>query len=312
LDITDQLTNACTDAGVLAASGYQKTSGTLSLLHGFKSESSYVVWDEIITRILALRNAWVFENEETKNALKKFQLDLVGPKAKEMGWTFKETDGHVEQQFKALLFGAAGDAGDPEVIKAAFDMFARFKGGDRSAIHPNIRGSVYSLCLSNGGAEEYDVILNEALTANTSDERNTAMRAIGKAKSPELIQRTLTLPLGDKVKAQDIYLPISGLRAHAEGITALWSWFKANWNELVARLPPGLSMLSSVVSICTASFTHEDQLKDVQNFFKDRQTKGFDQSLAQALDAIRAKQSWLQRDSDDVKTWLKENGYFGK
>jgi aminopeptidase 2 len=142
------------DAGALAASGYQKTSGFLSLLKGFKSETDFVVWDELLTRIGALRGAWVFEDEKVKASLKKLQIELVADKAHELGWDFKDSDGHIEQQFKALLFGSAGLAGDEKVKAAALDMFEKFKNGDKGAIHPNIRGSVYAIALAYGGEAE--------------------------------------------------------------------------------------------------------------------------------------------------------------
>lgn len=135
------------------------------------------------------------------------------------------------------------------------------------------------------------------------------MRQLGRAKSPELIQRSLALSLSDDVKGQDIYLPISGLRTHPEGIKALWEWVKTNWDELETRLPPSLSMMSSVISISTSSFTHLDQMKDIENFFANKSTKGFDKALAQSCDAIRAKTAWIDRDSEDVKSWLKQHGY---
>ncbi|OCL08274.1 hypothetical protein AOQ84DRAFT_222052 [Glonium stellatum] len=297
------------DAGALAASGYQKTSGILSLLESFKTESEFVVWSEITARISTLRSAWIFEDEAVREALKKFQLDLVKDKAHQLGWGFKGSDGHIEQQFKSLLFSSAGIANDETIKKASFEMFARFKKGDKSAIHPNIRSSVYAIVLMYGGEEEYNVILNEYRTANTSDERNTALRAIGRANSPGLIKRTLSLPLSDEVKGQDIYLPLASLRTHATGIDALWDWMKCNWDELERKLPPGLTMLGSVVSICTSSFTSSAQMEDIEEFFAKKSTKGFDQALAQSLDAIRAKASWIKRDQEDVKTWLKEQGY---
>ncbi|KAF1815182.1 hypothetical protein P152DRAFT_456232 [Eremomyces bilateralis CBS 781.70] len=297
------------DAGALAASGYQKTSGVLSLLEGFKSESAFVVWNEIASRIASLRAAWLFEDDDLKSALKKVQLDLVKDKAHELGWAFKGSDSPVEQQFKSLLFGSAGLAGDDKIQKAAFEMFSAFKKGDRTAIHPNIRSSVYAIVLSEGGEEEYQAILQEARTAKTSDERNTALMSLGRAKDPELIKRTLSLPLGGDVKEQDIYLPLSGLRTHRAGVEAMWAWMQENWDELKKRLPPGLTMLSSVVTICTSGFTHSEHMDSLRAFFEARSTKGFDQSLAQSLDAIRAKQNWIERDSEDVKAWLTKRGY---
>lgn len=155
------------DAGSLAASGYQKTSGILSLLDSFKDEPEFVVWQEITSRIGSLRGAWMFEDQATKDALKAFQLKLVADKAHELGWTFGEKDGHIEQQFKGLMFGAAGIAGDEQITKASLDMFNKFKAGDRSAIHPNIRGSVYAIVLANGGKDEVSssiLYINSPLT----------------------------------------------------------------------------------------------------------------------------------------------------
>lgn len=114
---------------------------------------------------------------------------------------------------------------------------------------------------------------------------------------------------GGEVKEQDIYLPAAGLRSHPEGVEALFGWMTENWDELVKRLPPGLSMLGSMVTILTSSFSTTEQKAKVEKFFAERNTNGFDQSLAQSLDAIQSKISWLERDKDDVANWLKENKY---
>jgi len=101
-------------------------------------------------------------------------------------------------------------------------------------------------------------------------------------------------------------MPVSGLRTHAEGIEALYDWMTDNWDELSRKLPAGLSMLGTMVSICTSSFTSKAGVERVQKFFADRSTKGFDQSLAQSCDAIRAKAAWLERDREDVKAWTEK------
>lgn len=142
------------DAGALAASGHQKTSGVLSLLKGLDTETEFVVWNEIIARIGSVQAAWTFEDKAVRDGLEKFLRDLTSKKAHELGWTFSEKDGHIEQQFKAMMFGSAGLAGDETIIKAAKEMFAKYMAGDKSAVHPNIRGSVFSMALKYGGKEE--------------------------------------------------------------------------------------------------------------------------------------------------------------
>ncbi|KAJ3566301.1 hypothetical protein NPX13_g7187 [Xylaria arbuscula] len=297
------------DAGALAVSGYQKTSGVLNLLKGFDTEESFVVWSEIIARVATVQSAWIFEDQTVKDGLEAFVKQLTSERAHKLGWTFTDKDGHVEQQFKAMLFGAAGMAGDKEIITAAKDMFGKYMAGDKTAIHPNIRGSVFGMALKYGGKEEYDGILKAFTTSTNTDERNTILRCVGRAKDPELIQRTLDLALSGDVKSQDIYLPASGLRSHPEGVEALFSWLNDKWPEIYKRLSGNPPILGSMVTICTSSFTKPEQLEKVEQFFKDIDTKAYDQPLAQSKDAIRSKISWVQRDRDDVATWVKENGY---
>jgi aminopeptidase 2 len=261
------------DAGALAASGYQKTSGSLSLLSQFDSEPAFVVWNEILSRLVSIRVAWMFEEDKIKDALRTFQRSLVSARAHELGWQFSENDGHILQQFKALMFGSAGASGDQKIINAAKDMFARFAAGDRAAIHPNLRSSVFDIALRHGGEKEYNVVLERYRHAPTSVEKNTALRCLGSAEDPSLVQKTLDLSLGDEVRAQDIYMPLAGLWMHKNGVNMRWEWLKSNWEAVVKRLPPAFTMLGSVVQICTSSLSTEEQLKDVKEFFKDKDKK---------------------------------------
>jgi len=102
---------------------------------------------------------------------------------------------------------------------------------------------------------------------------------------------------------------MQGLRTHPEGLKALWSWAQENWDTIVNKLPPGLSMLGSVVQIVTNGFTTAEAIEEVQEFFKDKSTKGFDQGLAHSLESVKAKANWVERDSKDVRAWLAERGY---
>jgi len=151
---TEDRAGMIADAGALAASGYQKTSGVLNLLKGFDAEKEFVVWNEILTRLGSIQSAWIFEDKSVRDGLESFQRDLVSDKSHKAGWEFKESDDHVQQQFKAMLFSSAGMSGDEVVKKAAKDMFKKFAAGDTSAIDPNIRGSVFGMALKYGGKEE--------------------------------------------------------------------------------------------------------------------------------------------------------------
>jgi len=297
------------DAGALAASGHLNTSCFLDLVSQWTEESQFVVWGEMLARVGAIKDAWNFQSPEIVRGLEKLTISLTGPKAKSLGWKFSKDEDHISAQFKALLFGVSGMAGEPEIVKAAQDMFQQFVSGEQSAIHPNIRGSVYSIVLKNGGEKEWNDVLNIYKNPSSIDEKNTALRCLGQTRKLELMKKTLDLALSEDVREQDIYLPFQGVRSHPEGIKQLWKFVQAKWDIIAGRLPPGLSMLSTVVQLCTIGFSSEEAIQEIKEFFAAKNTKGFNQGLQQSLDSIQAKALWARRDGEDVRAWLQTSGY---
>ena len=232
----------------------------------------------------------------------------MADKAHALGWEFAPDEGHISAQFKSLLFGVAGLAGDAKIIQAAQDMFKKFEEGDHTAIHPNLRASVYALALKHGGNHEFDVLWNEYKTTKDADEKNTALRALGRVTKADLIERVIAMPLGGDVRNQDIYMPLLGLRSEPQGVEACWKWLSGNWDELIVVCPPGLTALGTLVKMCTSDFATQEQLQMVQDFFKDKDKTGYKMALEQSYDSVRARIGWLERDRKDVEEFLQSEG----
>ncbi|GMM29148.1 metallo-aminopeptidase [Martiniozyma asiatica (nom. inval.)] len=297
------------DAGALATSGHSKTSNLLSLVSGWKNEESFFVWDEIITRIGALKAAWMFEKEETRDSLKALTKSLVSEKCHLSGWEFNESESFLDQRLKALLFGASLGSEDVKTVEAAKKMFKLYVEGDLDAIHPNLRASVFNSIAANGGESEYESLLKIYKDPQSMDEKIAALRSLGRFENKEILSKVLAKLLDGTVRSQDIYIPMQGMRAHKIGVETLWSWMQTNWDTIYKLLPPGLSMLGSVVQLCTSGFTSMAKYTEIEEFFKGKNTKGFDQGLAQSLETIESKAKWVERDGKDVEEWLKSKGY---
>lgn len=191
------------DAGALAQSGYQQTSGLLNLLKGFDSEKEFVVWSEILARLGSISSAWIFEDKAVRQGLETFQRSLVSDKAHKQGWFFSDKDGHIEQQFKATLFGTAGLCGDEKIISASKEMFGKYMAGDKSAIHPNIRSSVFAMALKYGGAEEVSVLLHTCLGDLVTDNLSSTIRSsTSTATQPTVMSATRHCALWDAPSSQ--------------------------------------------------------------------------------------------------------------
>lgn len=303
-------TGLVADVKTLSASGYTSTSNFLKLVSQWENEKSFVVWEQIINSISSLKSTWIFEPQEVKDALDTFTRKLVSPRAHSLGWDFSGSDSFAEQRLKVTMFGAAAAARDEKVEKAALEMFDKYIAGDKKAIPALIKPTVFNTVARAGGLENYEKIFNIYNNPISNDEKLAALRTLGRFTDAKLLDRTLSYLFDGTVLNQDIYIPMQGMRAHKEGIEALWSWVQTNWDEVVRRLPPGLSMLGSVVVIGTSGFTSFEAISDIKKFFDKKSTKGFDQSLAQSLDTITSKAQWVNRDRDVVNKYLKNNGFY--
>ncbi|CAJ0763078.1 15809_t:CDS:10 [Entrophospora sp. SA101] len=269
------------DNGALSMSGYIKTSSLLSFLKGFDNEDKYIVWCEISTRIWNLLHAWFEQPDSIYEALLSFRRQLISKLVNTVTWEFSEDEDYLTTMFRTFIIEYAGKSGCPEIVKEArrrFDLLT--KHNDESAIHPNIRGAVFSIVLKyGGGEEEFNAIIDIYRKTTIPDQKILVLVSLGHAGQPELIQRALDFAISDEVKEQDIVHSFSGLRANRKSRRALWEFFKKNWDL------------------------------DIESFFKDKDCKNFARPLQQSLESIRINAAWVNRDADDVKQWLKENKY---
>lgn len=298
------------DAGALSASGFIKTTDLLNLVKSWSGEKNYVVWDQILSSLASIKTAFIFADNSIQDSINVFTLDLIDETLKQYGWEFSDNDSFSDQQLKISLFSAAAVAGHKDVVKYSQDAFKAFVNGDKKAIHPNIRNSVYNAVAKRGNEETFEQFLHIYKNPQSTDEKLAALRSLGRFKDPKILRKATDLLLKtDIIKPQDIYVPMQGMRGHKVGIETLWTWLTENWDEVYKLLPPGLSMLGSVVTISSSGFTTEKQKEEVRQFFSTKDTKGYDQALAQSLDMITAKSSWASRDIHVISDWLSTNGY---
>ena len=100
------------DVSALVTAGKQRTSSLLNLCFGLRHSKQYLVWKQISKSLESISKCWNFQPESTTRALKQVSVAVLGPKAHEIGWEISDNDDEIMEQFKPLLFAAAGNAGD--------------------------------------------------------------------------------------------------------------------------------------------------------------------------------------------------------
>lgn len=299
------------DAFALGSAGYSSITEALSLLKHYdpSKENEYSIWTAISEHIGRIHSVW-YRDEDVIKRLDGLRRSIFGPLASRLTWNFSPQENDTVHLLRVLALTVAGRSGVHSVHKTAKEQFdRRIQKGDVNAIHPNMFGPVLGLVVRFGGENEWDQVFNLYKKLEVADQKVAALSALTETRSTELIQKTLSLTLKeDHVRTQDLIYIFRGLAGNIRARKCSWEFVKVNWKIFYDRLYRGsLSLLSGIVGASTGGFVTEQDAKDVEHFFKEKDVSSIDRQINQALEKIRTASKWINRDDSLLKDWLGNN-----
>jgi len=121
---------------------------------------------------------------------------------------------------------------------------------------------------------------------------------------PALLERTFDL-IQSSVRNQDLVYFFRRFSANPKAIIPLRDFFEKNYNSINGRLEYTTSM-KYIIQYVYQGLAKEEDRTNAEKFFKDKDTRKYDQALAQVLDDISAKAALIKRSTSDVLKWLEE------
>ena len=294
------------DVFALSIAGKISMSEVLSVLSFFKNEDDYIVWGEITSRLSEVLSVWWEEEESIQSKLRVFIRSLYARQVSALGFEPRDGEGDKISLLRPLILGMAGKCGDVSVLNEARSRFDRFVTGESEAIHPNLRGVVYSLVIRTGGQEEFDQVLGLYQKFTVPDQKLSALGALGASKNLDVIRSALELSKRDDiVRPQDCMYIFRTVGVNAAGRRVCWEFVQQNWKFFYDRYYRGsISLLSRVVSFSTQEFSKSRDADAVESFFADKDVTSIDRTVQQSLEKIRSNSAWLAVNKDNVAQWL--------
>jgi aminopeptidase N len=297
------------DAGALAVAGEGRTAAVLAFLEGFANETNYLVWSEVLSTLGKIRSTFS-SDEAVAEGLRKYTLKLVTAATDKIGWEFAPGDDYLTGQRRALLLTTAGQVGHEGTISEAQKRFnAFFKDGDKKAIHPSLRSTVFKISVKNGGPDAFHQVQEEYLNTKSVDGKEITLQSLGQVQSPDLAKEYLKFGFSDKVAIQDVHTVGVSLSANGKVRHEVWAFIKENWPMIRDRLGGNMVVLERFLRMCLQKFVDFETEKDIEAFFKDKDQQGFDRGLAVVSDTIKGNAKYKERDLESVKEWLSAHGY---
>ena len=250
LPATDRL-GIQNDAYALSRAGLLPVTQFLELAGSYSGETDASVWSDLASNLRDIEQ--LIAGEPVHPAYQRFGRELFGPAARRAGWTPRPGDGHLDSLLRSTILGQSGSYNDPETLAQATDLFQRYLS-DPEAVHPDLRGVVFSLAAQAGDRATYDQLWGLEERTNLQEEKIRLLLAMSRFQDVGLLNDTLERALSSRVRSQDTITVVAGVAANPVGRDPAWEFVKNNWAEFDRRYGGGGFGLMRLVSIVN-SFT---------------------------------------------------------
>ena len=241
-----------------------------------------------------------------------YSSKLFGPVARNLGFEPKPGEdtsrGRLRRDVLGFLAEYARDAG----VRADLQKRGRAYFGDDGVLHPTaVAPDLASLALrtwaEGGDAKTFDALRGALGKTEKAPDRERLLVAAASIRAPAVAAQARALALDPALRANEMLTPIFTQMERAEARDEVWTWFKANYDGLFARLkdvpfgPLGLLYVPGW-------FCDEAHADDVKAFF-DPKVSAFDggpRALATTVEDIRLCAKKRAAQEPNVRA------YFGK
>ena len=299
LPATDRL-GIQNDAYALSRAGLLPITQFLELAGSYSGETDASVWSDLASNLRDIEQ--LIYGEPVHPAFQRFARELFSPAARRAGWTPRPEDGHLDSLLRSTVLGQSGSYNDTEMLSQAADLFQRYQW-DPEAVHPDLRGVVFSLAAQAGDRTTFDQLWELEGRATLQEEKIRLLLAMSRFQDTALLNDTLQRALSPRVRSQDSITVVASVAANPSGREPAWEFVKSNWAEFDRRYGGGGFGLMRLVSICN-SFTTKEQMVDVENFFTENPAPAAERTIRQALERIRLNIRWLEQNRPPLNGWF--------
>lgn len=160
-----------------------------------------------------------------------------------------------------------------------------------------------------GGKSAFEVVKQEYIKTTSIDGKEICLISLGQVQSTDLINEFLHFQFSDQVAIQDVHSGSIALGANPNARDATWQWIKDNWDTVDKKLSANSVILSRYLKKTLERFASHEVERDIVKFFEGKDQRGYDRSIVQVSDSIRANANYSERDEQSVLEWLRTHGY---
>lgn len=221
-------------------------------------------------------------------------VELYRPVLDKVGLEPKDGEDARVRELRTLALSAIVDDAEDPTTRALLAKRGRAVLGLDSdhklhldLVQADLRRAAISAAVLDGGPSAWDATNLLLSSTNDSVARGYLLNALSRVRSPALLGKALALSLDQRLKVNEVLIPLYNQAGDALTRDGAWAWFAAHYDTVIARLPEDY-VGDRVVGLFDG-FCSEDKAQTIATFYAQKVAKnaGMQRGLAIALENIR-------------------------
>ncbi|NXE12337.1 ERAP1 aminopeptidase, partial [Lophotis ruficrista] len=242
----------------------------------------------------------------TEKRLQGYIVNLFKGLIDKQSWS---DEGSVSERLlrHSLLLFACVHRYQPCVDKATGYFTEWQKSNGTLSLPADVKTAVYAVGAQT--SEGWDFLLSKYKLHSFNLERGNIELALSLSRSKDKLQWLMDQGLrGDVIRTQDLPHVLVFVARNPSGYHLAWAFLKENWEKIVEKFELGSNSVAGIVTGVTSRYSTRSQLAQVKEFFSSLEEKSARlRCIQQAIETIEDNIQWMERNFENVKTWLQNN-----
>lgn len=295
------------DAFNLAASNEMPYDTVLSLVAYMKKETHYIPWKTVASHLAKMGR--LLRKTKSYPYYRKYIVNLVKDHVERLGWN--DTGSHLERRNRLDLMALACSNGYEPCLEGAYNRLVQWIQDPEYFIPANTRSLVYKYGMQKAGFEDWEILKDRYTSEVNAQEKSKMALGLATSKEDWIIERWLLMARNESiVRGQDYFTVLNNIASNPWNTHIVWTFVKANWDYLVDRFSLNNRYLGRMVKYVGTRFTSQNQLDDLEEFFKKYPEAGSGaRARKQAVEEIKKNVAWINKYKEPLYHWfLKQSG----
>jgi len=226
--------NLLSDEWSLVAANRAKLAEYLGLTKHLGTESTYVVWSDVITRLHELDD--LARDLSVRSAFRHYAIKVLRPVFARTGWDAKTGEGNETALLRASLISALGTFGDEAVIAESRRRFAAFVK-DPATLPANLRTPVIEIVARYADKATFEELRRMGQAASGTEDKLRYYGALAGAQDPAFIGEDLAIARTGEISNGRVPFFLIQLAQRSATPDAVWKAVVAQREPIVAKMP---------------------------------------------------------------------------